>query len=144
MPPTKKSTTAVATAAAPPEQTGGKRKGKAPSARTLTIRAGIAANPKMKPKQLAELLNIAHPGLDVTNQDVSQQRQQLRSLGGKPAKKKKTGKAAAETTIAATAATVKTAPAKTGSDVRQVADLVKQLGTTKVRELCDVIDYVSK
>src|ERR1700722_8536054 len=70
------------------EQNGPKRKGKAPGKKTVIVRAGIADHPDKKPKDLAELLNKDHPGFDITNNDVSQQRQQLKLHGGKPGKKK--------------------------------------------------------
>jgi hypothetical protein len=121
------------------EPTGPKRKGKAPGKKTVIIRAGIAAHPKMLPKDLANLLNDAHPGFNITNNDISQQRQQLKLQGRKSAKKK--GK---KGVVGVESVAVPAAPAKAGGDIQHVADLVKQLGTAKVRELCDLIDYVSK
>jgi len=126
------------------EQNGPKRKGKAPGAKTLIIRAGIAENPKMLPKKLADHLNDKHSGFNITNNDVSQQRQQLKLQGGKSGKKKGKKITAEKVVAGAETVIVKAAPSKIGGDVRQVADLAKQLGTAKIRELCDLIDYVTK
>ncbi len=121
-----------------------KRKGKAPSEKTLIVRAGIAEHSNLKPKALAELLNSKYPGLDIKNSDISQQKLQLGNLGGKKAGKRKTSKAAAETPVSSEPAKVKSVPAKAGSEITLVADLAKRLGTPKIRELCDLIDYLAK
>ncbi len=125
------------------EQNGPKRKGKAPGEKTLIVRAGIANHPDMLPKELANLLNDKHPGFNITNNDISQQRQQLKLQSGKSGKKK-AKKVAAEKVVAVVETVVKAAPVKPGGDIREVADLAKKLGTAKIRELCDLIDYVSK
>jgi hypothetical protein len=119
-----------------------KRKGKAPSKKTLIVRAGIAEHPKLKPKALAELLNSKHPGFDIKNGDISQQKLQLGNLG-KKAGKKKTSKTTAEKTAANEPIKLKASPAKAGSEITLVADLAKRIGTPKIRELCDLIDYLA-
>jgi hypothetical protein len=124
-------------------QNGPKRKGKAPGAKTLIVRGGIANHPDMLPKALADLLNKENPDFNITNNDISQQRQQLKLQDRKSAKKK-AKKVAAEKAAVVETVVVKAAPAQTGDDIRQVADLAKQVGTAKIRELSDLIDYLSK
>jgi hypothetical protein len=126
------------------EQNGPKRKGKAPGEKTLIVRAGIADHPDLLPKELADLLNQERPGFNITNNDISQQRQQLKLRGGKSGKTKAKKVAAEKVVAVAETVIVKAAPAKVGGDIRQVADLAKHLGTAKIRELCDLIDYVTK
>jgi hypothetical protein len=123
------------------ESTGTKRKGKAPSEKTQLVRAGLAKNPELSPKALADLLNTQHPGFHFKNNDISQQKLQLKNQGAKkPAKKGKTRKAAAT----AAPQTAPTPPTQTGSPMFQLASLAKQIGTSKIREVCDLIDHLSK
>jgi hypothetical protein len=120
----------------------GKRKGKAPSEKTLIVRAGLGQYPTLSPKALAETLNKNHPGFKITNHDVSQQKLQLGGQSKKSGKKGKGKRTAWTTTPAMTmTATVTVAPGR--ADMRQLVDLSKKFGTAKIRELCDLIDYVS-
>jgi hypothetical protein len=116
-----------------------KRKGKAPSQKTLLVRAGIAQFPNLSPKALAAELNRLHPGFDFKNNDVSQQKLQLRPKD----EKKKTGKTSPRK-AAAVAPTAPTTPVKTTPYIVQLADLAKKVGTGKIREVCDLIDYFGK
>jgi hypothetical protein len=116
---------------------GNKRKGKEPGKKTLLVRAGLAEYPHLPPKQLADVLNERHPDFHFKNMDVSQQKLQLRYASEKKSAPK------AQVRQSATVAAAPT-PVRYGSELQRVADLAKTLGTANIRELCDLIDYLSK
>jgi len=116
----------------------GPRRGKPPSAKTLAIRRAIEAlgGPDAADAGLVAARVREQDGLDVTNQDVANQRLALRKQNAEAHEPQTPPEPPAAQAAPLTAADV----SLTAADLRAFVDLVKRLGVEKLRALLELAE----